>query len=306
MRHQRFPKIEILEKTAQEMKFVLSETDTSMANTLRRLMIAEVPTLAIDLVEFSHNTSVLNDEYIAHRLGLIPLRYQPLDKGADCLEVFLPNRECVCYEHCNRCSVDFSLDVTYNVAGDEDVLAPRTVTSRDLISNHETVHPFDEDDEAVAIVKLGPGQRLALKATARVGMAKEHAKWSPVAVVTYRFWPEIYINHEQMATLTLDQKQQLVDACPDRILTLHEGVLRATDDAWDVCTYTEDLAMLQQSLKQRPEDDDFVRITPRNDRFIFTIESTGSMDADEILLSALRILKQRLTYLSQELENLKE
>ena len=59
-----------------EIQFELSETDTSMANTLRRFMIAEVPTLMIDLVEYSDNSTVLNDEYIAHRLGLVPIRYQ--------------------------------------------------------------------------------------------------------------------------------------------------------------------------------------------------------------------------------------
>ena len=79
MPNQRFPKIDILSVTPHEMSFVLSDTDTSVANTLRRIMIAEVPTLAIDLVEFSENSTVLNDEYIAHRLGLIPIRYQPPD-----------------------------------------------------------------------------------------------------------------------------------------------------------------------------------------------------------------------------------
>lgn len=77
MPQQRFPKVEILSIAPHHFSFVLSETDTSMANALRRIMIAEVPTLAVDLVEYAENSSVLNDEYIAHRLGLIPIRYTP-------------------------------------------------------------------------------------------------------------------------------------------------------------------------------------------------------------------------------------
>ena len=315
MPHQRFPKVEILNLQPHEIKFVLSETDTSVANALRRIMIAEVPTLTIDLVEFAENSTVLPDEYIAHRLGLIPLRYQPPDseKGSDCSEVFVNHRECMCYEHCARCSVEFELDVTYNVTEEEEISA-LNVTSKSLLSNNECVQPAhflspeeqdEAQDEGISIVKLGPSQKLKFKAIARTGIAKEHAKWSPVAVATYRFWPIITINQEACGNLSYEQKQQLVEVCPDKILELDEMMeLRAVENAWDICTYTEDLEFLQRSFKKRPEDEDFVKVTPSNDRFIFTVESTGAMDADEILFSALKVLKKRLNDLARELETI--
>ena len=196
-------------------------------------------------------------------------------------------------------------------------MAPLTVTSRDLHSNNESVMPAhflnqDEQDESqdagIAIVKMGPGQRLKLKAVARMGISKEHTKWCPVAVATYRFWPIITINEEAVATLTMEQKQELVDCCPDRILEIDDvtGSLKESEDAWDTATYTEELAETQEAMKKRKEDEDFVTVMPSTDRFIFSVETTGAMDADEIVLSALRVLKDRLNYLAQEVENLKD
>lgn len=166
----------------------------------------------------------------------------------------------------------------------------------------------ESQDDGVAIVKMGPGQRLKLKAIARLGIAKEHAKWSPVAVATYRFWPIITINNEQVATLTMEQKQELVDVCPDRILEIDEvtGSLKEAENAHELATFTEDLKFAQQAMKKRPEDDDFVTVVQSTDRFIFSVESTGVMDAEEIVLSSLRVLKDRLNYLAQEVENLKD
>ena len=108
--------------------------------------------------------------------------------------------------------------------------------------------------------------------------------------------------------LTLEQKQELVDACPDRILELDEitGNLVAVENAYEMATFTEDLKVAQNAMKKRPEDDDFVTVEHSTDRFVFSVETTGAMDAEEILMSAMRVLKDKLNYLASEVEKLKD
>lgn len=108
--------------------------------------------------------------------------------------------------------------------------------------------------------------------------------------------------------LTMEQKQELVEACPDRILDLDEitGNLVAVENAFQMATFTEDLKVAQETMKKRPEDDDFVHVVESTDRFVFSVESTGAVDAEEILLSSLRVLKDRLNYLAAEVEKLKD
>jgi DNA-directed RNA polymerase II subunit RPB3 len=84
------------------MRFELSNVDLSVANALRRVIIAEVPTMAIDMVQVKENTSVLNDEFIAHRIGLVPLRSDNVDQ-------FVSHSSCTCTEFCERCSVRYVL-----------------------------------------------------------------------------------------------------------------------------------------------------------------------------------------------------
>lgn len=74
--------------------------------------------MAIDLVEFETNSSVLHDELIAHRLGLIPLSSTKVDR-------FEYTRDCSCDEHCHKCSVVMELNVVCTGA-------TRDVTSHDL------------------------------------------------------------------------------------------------------------------------------------------------------------------------------
>lgn len=207
MPNNRMPLVSILELKSDYIRFELSNTDISMANALRRVMMAEVPTLAIDLVEFADNSSCLKDEVIAHRLGLIPLRSQ-----RRAMSHWNYNHMCSCGGFCEECSVTFTLDCDYAKMIEDIPEQQRTdvemgiqVTSRHLISQNPDVQPvhFGNEDEALAsyddailITVLGPGQRLKLEAIAKKGIGKEHAKWNPVATVALKHYPVVRLNKE--------------------------------------------------------------------------------------------------------------
>jgi DNA-directed RNA polymerase II subunit RPB3 len=129
----RMPRVKIRELKDDYMKFELRDTDASVANALRRVMISEVPTIAIDLVEIEVNSSVLNDEFIAHRLGLIPLtseRAMGMRFSRDC-------DACDGDGQCEYCSVEFHLRVKCMTDQTQDV------TSTDLYSSDHTVVPVN-------------------------------------------------------------------------------------------------------------------------------------------------------------------
>lgn len=136
--YQRFPKVKIRTVRDDFMKFELRDTDASIANALRRVMIAEVPTVAIDLVEIEVNSSVLNDEFIAHRLGLVPLtseRAMAMRFSRDC-------DACDGDGQCEYCSVEFHLRA--KCINDQTL----DVTSKDLYSSDHTVVPVDFSDSS--------------------------------------------------------------------------------------------------------------------------------------------------------------
>jgi len=99
--------IEILDLSAESIKFALTGCDVSLANALRRIMISEVPTLAPHLVSIVENTSVLHDEFLCQRIGLIPFVSDTVD------ELKYP-WECSCaeksVEDCQICKTYFVLE----------------------------------------------------------------------------------------------------------------------------------------------------------------------------------------------------
>lgn len=67
-------KVIIHDSQPYDSTFSLVGLDASIANAFRRILIAEVPTMAAESVFIFNNTSVIQDEVLAQRLGLIPWR----------------------------------------------------------------------------------------------------------------------------------------------------------------------------------------------------------------------------------------
>jgi DNA-directed RNA polymerase subunit D len=156
---------EILERTNERVVIKFNDISRQYINAIRRIAISEVPTLGIDDVVILENSSVMHDEAVAHRLGLIPLRTG--------LDRFVMPQDCDCKSTlgCSKCRVLLVLD-------SEAMEKTKIVTSGELLSEDELVKPVSKD---IPIVVLAPGQKLKFEAYARLGVGKDHAKWQPTS-----------------------------------------------------------------------------------------------------------------------------
>ncbi len=145
--------IEVIERDERSAEFVVRGITPAFANGIRRAMIADVPTLSIDEVRMLENSSVMFDEVIGLRLGLIPLTTPDDYRSGETITLQL------------------------------DVEGPATAYSGDLVSADEQVEPADEN---IPIIELKDGQRLAFEADAILGRGKEHAKHQGGVAVGYR------------------------------------------------------------------------------------------------------------------------
>jgi len=157
--------IEVLENVNDKVVIRFINAPRQYVNAIRRLSINEVPTLAIDDVVILENSSVMHDEAVAHRLGLIPLRTD--------LHRFVLPHDCDCNSTlgCAKCRVLLSMD---SEANDKT----KVVTSGDLVSEDEVVKPISTE---IPIIVLAPAQKLKFEAYARLGFGKDHAKWQPTS-----------------------------------------------------------------------------------------------------------------------------
>ena len=150
--------LEITNENEQNVSVKIKGVPLQYANALRRICLNGVPIYAVESVDVLENSSVLADEGVAHRIGLIPLKTD-LSASKDGSE---------------NDKIMLTLD---SGVSDET----RTVLSGELKSQDNSVVPTSND---IPIVTLAPGQSIKFEAYARLGKGTEHARWNSANIAT--------------------------------------------------------------------------------------------------------------------------
>ena len=263
--------------------FLIEGVEPAFANALRRSLIADLPKLAIEDVEFhlgpiraedgkeSESVAPLFDEMIAHRLGLVPL---PTDS-----KLFVARATCPACggEGCPNCTVIYSL----NKRG------PAMVYSGDLEPIGDA--KFKPVDTGIPIVKLGEGQALLIYATAQLGFGRDHAKWQVAHAVGYKYRPVVKVDNRKM-----DPEKYPVDVCPVNILHHRDG--KVAVDPEERCILC--MRCVEVAKENGWEGAFDVRGNPR--AILFHLETDGSMSAKTAVLEALETLETKFSTVADQ------
>lgn len=234
--------MKIIKSTNEELEFA-TEMSESLANAIRRSVL-EIPILAVDEVEFYKNDSVLYDEVLALRIGLVPLKNEKVMKMFD---------KCTCKgKGCSKCTLQLKLKAK----------GPGMVYAKE-IKPSKAVNPD------IPLVYLAEGQELEFVAFARLGKGIQHTKYSP-GLAYYRSVPEIEGDKKD---------NKVIDRYPKGILKFENGEVKLVDKY--SCTYYD----TDKNL-------DF-KIVPGKE-ILFCIESWGQISPKEILIEAIKALKENL------------
>jgi DNA-directed RNA polymerase subunit D len=261
--------IKVLEKDETNLRLLIKGVDIPYMNALRRIVTSEVPSMAIDEIVIVENSSILQDETIAHRMGLIPLKTD--------LDSYNLPEDCTCKSEfgCNLCRVTLALDV-------EAKEETKTVYSGDLTSENPNVVAVVDK---IPILKLAKEQKIKLEAYARLGKGKNHAKWEPASMCTYKYYPQIEFTKGCTAC------GKCVDICPRRVLK--KGQKIEIEDLLS-CTLCRDCT------KACPENPPAIQVSGKENTFIFNIESTNALPPERIMAEASKILERQLKELEDQ------
>ncbi|KAF3783563.1 DNA-directed RNA polymerases I and III subunit [Nymphaea thermarum] len=300
-------KVDIIKLTEEMIEFDMVGIDASLANAFRRILLAEVPTMAIEKVFIANNTSVIQDEVLAHRLGLIPIKVDP--RLFECLsenDVANEKNTIVFKLHveCKRGGPRLTVksnQLQWLSNGSEFLKEPSDSSSKPktytaFSCDQRSLPEFSNNavtvqDPDIIIAKLGPGQVVLLKDV--VG----------------------------------DKAEQLVAKCPVKVFDIEDlggGNKKAVVTNSRACTLCRECIRKEERTASAGNEDDekkeesdaedkeeetdsafdwsqVVQLHRIKDHFIFTIESTGALPPEVLLTEAVKILEEKCEQIIIEL-----
>lgn len=261
--------LEILERTKHNLTFVVENISIEMANAIRRIIISEIPVMAVDEVIILKNDSPLYDEIIAHRLAMIPLTTD--------LETYKLPRECSCGGYgCPLCQVSLTCEVTNTTN------SPMEIYSRDLNSNDPKIVPVEPN---IALVKIDKNDKVIIEAYAVLGIAKEHVKWQAVSNIFYRYYPQI--NFDDSKCAKCPDKCIVSRMCPEGLYDFsNKKIPTLSKDYWKTCT------LCNSCQNNCPEE--AIKVSWKENSYIFSIESDGVLAFDVILKKTFEIFLEKI------------
>ena len=275
--------IEIKLKTNEELVFDMKGVDPTIANTLRRIMIAEVPTMAIETVIINQNTSVIPDEVLAHRLGLIPILADANDFIEKKLEEEFNGQNSMKFTLKVKCYTDKNGKIiNENVFSKDLIFVPQDQQEQKFYNNQSKKYSIGLVHDDILINKLVPGMELDLECYCVKGIGRVHAKWSPVCTAYYRLINKINILEE----IKGDDAEELKKLCPKGVFVINKKGNAEVGNIRD-CTSCRE-CIRQEKFKN------LIELGKVADHYEFHIESVGMYKPESIFFRAIDVLKEKI------------
>ncbi|CAB0010547.1 unnamed protein product [Nesidiocoris tenuis] len=274
-----------------EMEFDIIGINPALVNAFRRILISDVPTMAIEKVTIHQNKTVIQDEVLAHRLGLIPLKANPrhfqyrlagdeTGTDRDSLHYSL-NVKCTKNPHCRPGHYrPEDLYVNHQVLSSDIKWTPIGGQSR--MFKEEDVVAVNDD---ILIAKMRPGHELHVTMVAVKSCGRDHAKFCPVGTASYRLLPHIKLL-EEITGHDADTLQRCFSPGVIAVENDKKGrkVARVDNPRIDMCS---------RNVLNEPHLKDKVVLGRVKDHYIFTIESVVNVTPDELFKESIKIMKKK-------------
>lgn len=266
--------INFKEININEGEILFKDIDRSIINSLRRILVSEVPSYCLDTIELKKNNTLMNDEYLVHRLGLVPFIFLENEEN------FRNQENCNCINGCKKCKLYFLLEKENNT----DELMP--VYSSDL-KMEETeeykIKPveYDNFENGILICYLDKNESISLRGRIYKGIGKEHAKWSSVSNVSFKEISSIKIKKNNLSDIEIDK---VISSCPVNLFYKEDGVLKIKNQ--------ENCIQCSQCLENSN-----IELTYKPNNFLMNIESNGSYSVKNLVKKSLSILNEKLNSL---------